>query len=809
MIETGHLHSREQVEHVWEERQAADMARQNPSLRGRCCVLLGTYKTQTQVCLVLTAMRGDPIHHHFQHADGGHFTEFRTKFYIHYIASTLKILHEEGYIYRDLKALRASCAQLVYFSLFVKASNVLLVEGRPVLIDFGMCKNISKTGRTYSVCGTYHAMAPEVRALSGLDHDTRVATTSGYGYPVDFWGLGILLVELLTGKPPFGYRNGDIGDLFELSRGSPSTIHWAAGFQPSRDLRDLVESLLQPDPSKRLADWETTLNHPYFAGITDDMPPPEWHCRSCIIPQDDAILDVIKTEREIEKNLSISHVQDTRRRQVVGVIRSRATDRAVYSAIIDSLSLAAAPECDQPQGGQQISLYYCRHDGSVILGYSAAEEACEATEAVIGAHACIGCQVVVLISSRKSEADLQQELEAYFSDFIPGVDAELPRLLNCPSPSLIIVCQTADPDGISLTSTETIQRLTAPGRFRRVHLITSANVEEITVKTASAVVSTVEAHLKPKEQILPGDEIEFIEAMEHPPITPAQGLQVCRYAAAAVSCHPDDEAWGPRLFVPLLYLAAMAICPAATHTDHESPLLWSNFLLADLALTHGTAAGAELACLCAARLVARSMCQNPSSTASDPRLRASIVMGVKQVAIPCEACGRPRMFHQEQTHGRYVQPVNSPVPDILKNAINKWVPRMTADNAVECGSAFLRRQLAESSGLQAAKQRISSLAGAPICILCGRVDTKQFYYSSELVGSFPSSLVDHGRELIRYMIARPIFACLDCRPFIMDYCRMTVNDSQVRRRPRQESSDSEVAAREERRSPPCPFSTTH
>ncbi|KAF4697998.1 hypothetical protein FOZ62_025227 [Perkinsus olseni] len=447
-----------------------------------------------------------------------------------------------------------------------------------------------------------------------------------------------------------------------------------------------------------------------------DIAENRWHCQSCIIPQDAAILDVIKTEREIERNLSISHVQDTRRRQIVG-------------------------------GGQQISLYYCRHDGSVILGYSAAEEACEATEAVIGAHACIG---------------------AYFSDFIPGVDAELPRLLNCPSPSLIIVCQTAEPDGSSPTS-ETIQRLTAPGRFRRVHLITSANVEEITVKTASAVVSTVEAHLKPKEQILPGDEIEFFEAMEHPPITPAQGLQVCRYAAAAVSCHPDDEAWGPRLFVPLLYLAAMAICPAATHTDHESPLLWSNFLLADLALTHGTAGGAELACLCAARLVARSMCQNPSSAASDPRLRASIVEGVKQVAIPCEACGRPRMFHQEQTHGRYVQPVNSPVPDILKNAINRWVPRMTADNAVECGSAFLRRQLAESSGLQAAKQRISSRAGAPICILCGRVDTKQFYYSSELVGSFPSSLVDHGRELIRYMIARPIFACLDCRPFIMEW----------------------------------------
>lgn len=37
-----------------------------------------------------------------------------------------------------------------------------------------------------------------------------------------------------------------------------------------------MDKLLQPDPSQRLTDWDATLSHPYFTGITDDMPPPEW-----------------------------------------------------------------------------------------------------------------------------------------------------------------------------------------------------------------------------------------------------------------------------------------------------------------------------------------------------------------------------------------------------------------------------------------------------------------------------------------------------------------------------------------------------
>lgn len=95
MIEATELQSREQVQHVWGERRAAYMVGQvmdtrarasnlklqTPDLRERCCALLGTYKTNSQVCLVLTAMKGDPIHHHFQHAERGHFADYRAKCY--------------------------------------------------------------------------------------------------------------------------------------------------------------------------------------------------------------------------------------------------------------------------------------------------------------------------------------------------------------------------------------------------------------------------------------------------------------------------------------------------------------------------------------------------------------------------------------------------------------------------------------------------------------------------------------------------------------------------------------------------------
>lgn len=92
----------------------------------------------------------------------------------------LKQFHENGFIYRD-----------------VKASNFMINQvGKVTIIDLGHTKRINKD-RTYTICGTTHSMPPEIYQ------------NQGYSYEFDYYGYGILLYELLTGKAPFGYGNSN------------------------------------------------------------------------------------------------------------------------------------------------------------------------------------------------------------------------------------------------------------------------------------------------------------------------------------------------------------------------------------------------------------------------------------------------------------------------------------------------------------------------------------------------------------------------------------------------------------------------
>ena len=69
----------------------------------------------------------------------------------------------------------------------LKPENLLIAsDGYIKLTDFDFAKIID--GRTYTLCGTPEYFAPEI--LLG----------KGYGKPVDWWGLGILIYELLLGN---------------------------------------------------------------------------------------------------------------------------------------------------------------------------------------------------------------------------------------------------------------------------------------------------------------------------------------------------------------------------------------------------------------------------------------------------------------------------------------------------------------------------------------------------------------------------------------------------------------------------------
>ena len=84
--------------------------------------------------------------------------------------------------------------------LFFQLENLLLdKDGHIKIADFGLCKEEIRYGNTTKTfCGTPEYLAPEVLD----DHE--------YGQAVDWWGLGIVMYEMMVGKLPFYNQNTDI-----------------------------------------------------------------------------------------------------------------------------------------------------------------------------------------------------------------------------------------------------------------------------------------------------------------------------------------------------------------------------------------------------------------------------------------------------------------------------------------------------------------------------------------------------------------------------------------------------------------------
>lgn len=106
------------------------------------------------------------------------FSEETAKFYCAQVVLALKYLHNDlRTIYRDLKP-----------------DNILIDEnGYSKLTDFGLSTLGSDMAR--SICGTMNYIAPEV--LYGHE----------YSYEVDYWSLGCLVFEMISGNPPFRANN--------------------------------------------------------------------------------------------------------------------------------------------------------------------------------------------------------------------------------------------------------------------------------------------------------------------------------------------------------------------------------------------------------------------------------------------------------------------------------------------------------------------------------------------------------------------------------------------------------------------------
>jgi predicted ATPase/tRNA A-37 threonylcarbamoyl transferase component Bud32 len=149
------------------------------------------------------------------------FDDVRLRSALVQVVQALSALHEAGYLHRD-----------------VKPSNILVTDdGQVVLLDFGLSQLIQQPQTVGDSLGTPAYMAPE--AVTG---DEVLGPAS------DWYSLGAMLYQALTGKLPFGGSNYAIMEA-KLLRAPPSPRFLAP--EAPADLLALCEDLLQVDPEKR------------------------------------------------------------------------------------------------------------------------------------------------------------------------------------------------------------------------------------------------------------------------------------------------------------------------------------------------------------------------------------------------------------------------------------------------------------------------------------------------------------------------------------------------------------------------------
>ena len=212
----AHVVAKRQVDHTNNERRLLALC-DHPFV----IELFSSFQDSTDIYLLLELILGGEL---FSYLDEhGPVDTEPARFYTASVACALEYLHDRNVVYRDLKP-----------------ENLLIdSEGYIKIVDFGFAKVVYQGERTWTLCGTPEYLAPEVILRRG--HDLRV----------DWWSLGILMIELFSGVTPFA-----TDDQFEIFKRIVKCEINYDRFGLPWDALELAQGLLVVDPSQRLGDFE-------------------------------------------------------------------------------------------------------------------------------------------------------------------------------------------------------------------------------------------------------------------------------------------------------------------------------------------------------------------------------------------------------------------------------------------------------------------------------------------------------------------------------------------------------------------------